>query len=406
MRGFRTRSSVEEAVAAALDGIAPLPAEAVPVTEAAGRVLAEPAVSRVDVPSFRRATMDGYAVVAADTDGASPYATVRLTVAGESMPGRRPASPVGPGRACRIMTGAPLPDGADAVIRAEDTREEAGVVEIRAPVPGGKNVGRVGEDVTAGTEVLPAGRRIRPEDAGLLSSIGWSPVPVRRRPAVRIVVSGNEVLPPGSEPHPHHIVDSNSVMLAALVGRDGGFVESVARLQDDPEVIRETLAAPGPDVIVTAGGVSVGREDFLPGIVGDLGDLTIHGIAMRPSSPTGVGRIGGLPVLLLPGNPVSCLVAYDVVAAPVVRTLAGLPPEVPYEVVRLPLGRRLVSQIGRTDYTRVRIVDGLVRPVAVAGASVLSSVTGADGFVVVPAGSEGYDEGVAVDVHCYGRVIW
>jgi molybdopterin molybdotransferase len=292
------------------------------------------------------------------------------------------------------------------VVRAEDTVEAGEDVEIRAPVPSGKNIGGIGEDVVAGAEVLPAGRRLRPEDVGLLSSIGLSDVPVRRRPLVQVVVSGNEVLPPGSAPDGRHIVDSNSVMLAALVQRDGGAVESIARLPDDPDRIRSALAAPNADVIVTAGGASVGREDYLPGIVAEIGDLLVHGVAMRPSSPSGVGRIDGVPVLLLPGNPVSCLVAYDVLAGAVIRTMAGLGRDLPYAVTHAPLGRRLVSQIGRTDFARVRIVEGLVHPVAISGASVLSSVTGADGFVIVPDTSEGYDAGTEVSVYRYGSEVW
>jgi molybdopterin molybdotransferase len=401
MRGFRVRTPVAEARAAALDGVARLEMELIEVTAAARRVLAAPAVSEVDVPPFRRATMDGYAVVAADTHGASMYNPVPLRLDGESMPGREIPGPLAPGTARRIMTGAPLPGGADAVVRAEDAGEQGPTVEITAGVAAGKNVGRVGEDVAAGTEVLPAGRRIRPEDAAVLASIGLSPVPVVRRPRVRIVVSGNELLAPGSRPDGTRIVDSNSVMLAALARRDGGEIEAVERLPDDRDAIGEALARPGADVVVTAGGVSVGREDFLPGLVAERGDLVVHGVAMRPSSPTGIGRIGGVPVLLLPGNPVSCLSAYDFFAGPVIRTMAGLPAGFPYPVVRLPLAGRLVSQIGRVDYARVRIAGGRVHPIAVSGASVLSSVTGADGFVIVPEGSEGFGDGTEVEVHRY-----
>jgi molybdopterin molybdotransferase len=165
--------------------------------------------------------------------------------------------------------------------------------------------------------------------------------------------------------------------------------------------MREALARPGAEVIVTAGAASVGQEDHTPLLVAELGELQVHGVAMRPSSPTGIGRIGGIPVLLLPGNPVSCLVAYDVFAGPVIRTMAGLRAAWPYRTARLPLAKRLVSQIGRTDYARVVVGDGGVEPLAVSGASVLSSVTRADGFVVIPAGSEGFAEGAEVEVHLY-----
>lgn len=400
MRGFRHRATVEEARSAALAGIQRLAPETVPVGEAAGRVLAGDVSSRVAVPAFRRATMDGYAVQAADTYGASAYSPIHLAVIGESLPGSTPDISVERGSSMRIMTGAPLPEGADAVLRAEDTTEREGTVEVRAPVARDRNVGRIGEDIEIGDLVLTDGRRLLPQDVGLLASIGHDPVSVVRGPLVRVIVSGNELVAPGEQPHGTSIVDSNSPMLAALIGRDGGKVE-VVRLPDDQEAMRESLARPGADVIVTAGAASVGAEDRVPGLVDELGALVIHGVAMRPSSPTGVGRIGDRPVLILPGNPVSCLVAYDFFAGPVIRRLGGLPEAWPYLSRRLPLAKRLVSQIGRTDYARVRIEDDGVHPLAISGASVLSSVTRASGFVVVPAGLEGYPEGAEVEVHLY-----
>lgn len=400
MRGFRERSTVEEALAAALDGVEPLEAEAASVTACAGRVLASDVVSEVAVPPFRRATMDGYAVRAEDTYGASTYDPVVLDISGQSMPGTGAEVSMGAGRAVRIMTGAPVPDDADAVVRAEDADEVDGQLAVRAGVAPGRNVGRVGEDIDPGTTVLRAGRRLLPQDVGLLASIGQDPVAVRRRPLVRIVVSGDELLAPGSKPAGSKIVDSNSPMLAALIERDGGTPE-VVRLPDDADRMRETLAEPGADVIVTAGAASVGTEDRVPLLVAELGEMAVHGVAMRPSSPSGVGRIDDKPVLVLPGNPVSCLVAYDFFAGPVIRTLAGLPPAWPYRTVRLPLGTRISSQIGRTDYARVVVRDGMVEPLAVSGASVLSSVTRATGFVITPSGLEGYPEGTEVDVHLY-----
>jgi molybdopterin molybdotransferase len=400
MRGFRERATVEAARAAAMHGVVPLPAEAVRVTGCAGRVLAGDVQSEVDVPGFRRATMDGFSVRAEDTYGASPYDPVILKLVGSSMPGRSAADSISPGVAGRIMTGAPVPQGADAVLRAEDAVETDGHVEVRAPVAPEKNVGRVAEDIEAGSTVLSKGRRLLPQDAGLLASIGHDPVLVHRRPAIRIIVSGDELLEPGDRPEGSKIVDSNSPMLSALVARDGGRPE-VVRLPDDEQAMREALARPDADVIVTAGAASVGTEDRIPLLVAEAGELLVHGVTMRPSSPTGVGRIAGVPVVLLPGNPVSCLVAYDFFAGPVVRVMGGRPETWPYRSVTLPLRKRLVSQIGRTDYARVVVAGGAVEPLAISGASVLSSVTRASGFVVIPAGLEGYGEGVNVDVYLY-----
>jgi molybdopterin molybdotransferase len=344
--------------------------------------------------------MDGFAVVAQDTYGASMYDPVILDLIGSSMPGRDEGDPVSRGFAGQIMTGAPVPTGADAVLRAEDASVKEGRLEVVAPVAFAKNIGRVGEDVEAGTTVLEKGRRLLPQDVGLLSSIGVDPVAVCRRPIVRIIVSGDELLAPGERPDGFKIVDSNSPMLSALVQRDGG-IPHVIRLPDDEQEMRQALALTGADVIVTSGAASVGIEDRVPVLVDELGELLVHGVAMRPSSPTGVGRIEGTPVILLPGNPVSCLAAYDFFAGPVIRMMGGRTAAWPYRSVTLPLGKRLVSQIGRTDYARVAIVDEEVLPVAISGASVLSSVTRASGFVVVPAGLEGYAEGTDVMVHLY-----
>lgn len=400
MRGFRKRATVEAALVAALDGVVRLSAEAVGIGESLGRVLAHPIESPVNVPGFRRATMDGYAVRAADTFGAAPYSPLSLGLVGAAIPGSEGTDSVGEGQAARIMTGAALPDGADAVLRAEDARETGGFVDVLAPVAEAKNIGRIGEDVEKGAIVLEGGRSLLPQDLGLLSAIGCQTAPMVRRPVVRIIVSGDELLPPGEIPFGNHIVDSNSPMLAALVARDGGLSE-VVRLPDDESAMRLALGESQADVIITAGGASVGSEDRVPLLVDDLGKLVIHGVSMRPSSPTGVGRIGRTPVLLLPGNPVSCLVAYDFFAGPVIRRLGGRPEGWPYRRISLPLRQRLVSQIGRTDYARVVVSDGLVEPLAISGASVLSSVTRASGFVIVPAGLEGYGEGAVVDVFLY-----
>jgi molybdopterin molybdotransferase len=280
-------------------------------------------------------------------------------------------------------------------------REDARRVLAEGSVTPGKNVGRRGEDVRAGATLLRAGRRLRAQDVGLLASVGRPDAAVVAAPRVRILVTGNELLAPGERPEDGRIADSNTPMLRALVRRDGGDVASALRLADDAAAIRAALGEPGFDLLVAAGGTSVGREDHLPVLVRELGRLDVHGVAMRPSSPTGIGTIGATRVLLLPGNPVSCLAAYDFFAGPAIRRLAGLPDAWPYPVRRTRLAAPLSSQVGRVDYCRVTLDARGATPLAVAGASVLSSTTRADGFVVVPAGSEGFPEGAEVDVLLY-----
>ncbi|MEN8182672.1 MAG: gephyrin-like molybdotransferase Glp [Myxococcota bacterium] len=401
MKGFAERVDVEDVDRFLIRTARALPAEPVPVLECIGRVLAEGVRARVSVPSFARSAMDGYAVRGEDTFGASDWDPIRLELVGVSLPGAPFAGSVCSGGAVRIMTGAPLPDGADAVAMAEVCREEAGSVEVREPVAPRKNVGAVGEDVRAGEVVLRAGRRLRAQDAGLLASIGVADVPCVRRPRVRLVVTGDELLPPGSLPEGARIVDSNSVVLHGLVARDGGTLLAYEILPDREERIREVLASGGADVVLVSGGSSVGQEDHAPRLVAELGSLEFHGVSMRPSSPAGVGRIGTAFVFLLPGNPVSCLCAYEFFAGPTLRALGGRPRTWPHRRTRLPLARKIASAVGRTDYVRVAIEAGAVVPLATSGASILSSTVRAAGAVVVPRALEGMPAGELVEVLLY-----
>jgi len=416
MRGFAKRHTVAAALEWLDAQLRPLDAETVPLGVASGRVLASPVTSDVDVPGFDRATMDGYAVVAASTEGAGSYNRASLTVVGDSMPGRPFEGSIRGGEAVRVMTGAPIPAGADAVLPAEfvdvDGLAEAGphddgpgkagphVISATASVSPGKNVGRRGEDIVRGAILLEPGRVLRPQDLGVLSSVGHGQVSVVRRPRVRLVVTGNELLPAGSRPHGFHIADANGPMLAALVVRDGGVVEFPGLVRDERQAILDALGADA-DIVIVSGGSSVGIEDLAPTLVAEHGELPIHGIAMRPSSPTGLGRIGQRLVFLLPGNPVSSLCAYDFFAGRAIRAMGGREKAWPYRSIRAVLARKISSPIGRLDYARVKLVGDRVEPIAVGGASILSSTTRADGFVIVDDDSEGCAEGTEIDVWLY-----
>jgi molybdopterin molybdotransferase len=406
MRGFAQRHTVDAAIAWLDAQLRPVEAETVPLRIAAGRVLSTSIVSDVDVPGFDRATMDGYAVVADSTEGATGYSRLRLTVIGDSMPGSPFAGAVSAGQAVRIMTGAPMPHGADSVLPAEWVETEpaeSGTSFISAlmAVSPGKNLGRRGEDIVRGTTLLQPGRVLRPQDLGVISSVGQAEVSVIRRPRVRLAVTGNELLPSGAHPHGFHIADANGPMLTALIERDGGVVHFPGLVRDDQEAILEALHADA-DIVIVSGGSSVGIEDLAPMIVARHGELAVHGIAMRPSSPTGLGRIGHRLIFLLPGNPVSSLCAYDFFAGRAIRALGGRCKEWPYRSTRGKLNRKISSPIGRLDYARVQVLGDLVEPLAVTGASLLSSTTRADGFVIVSDDSEGYAAGAEVKVWLYG----
>ncbi|MFO0797220.1 MAG: gephyrin-like molybdotransferase Glp [Gemmataceae bacterium] len=392
MTGFAAGTPVAD-VHALLDArVQPLPSEVFPVTAAAGRVLAAAVVSAVDVPAFPRCMMDGYAVRAAD---AGPRRLV-----GAAYPGRPFAGALGDGDCVRVTTGAPLPAGADAVLMAELADAAGEVVTPRAAVPAGKHVGRVGEDVAAGDEVLAAGRVLRPQDVGLLAAVGIGSVAVVRRPRVAVLATGDELLPPGSTPAGSRIVDSNTPMLAALIARDGGDCEPTRYLPDDFELIRAALRGATADVVLVTGGTSVGTEDHAPRALADVGELAVHGIGVKPAGPTGVGFVGGRPVFLLPGNPVSCLCAYDLFAGRAVRRLGGRRAALPYRSAVMPLASAVASAVGRVDYVRVRVEGGAAAPLG-GGASNLSGAVIADGFALVPAERAEMEAGEGVEVWFY-----
>lgn len=401
--GFAQRATVEDTLGW-LDSVLPawdeLATEEIDLVAAATRVLARDVTSDVNVPSFARSMMDGFALRAEETYGASAYNPLTLRIVGECLPGEAFAGRLSPGEAARIMTGAPLPAGADAVLQVEQTQVGGPDLLVQGQVPVGKHVGQIGEDIRAGEIVARAGRALRPQDIGLLSSIGVGRVTVILRPQVRILVTGNELLPAGSRPVGCRIADANGPMLAALVARDGGLPLTSGVIPDDPEAIREALLQPA-DVVLVSGGSSVGQEDYVPKLLAELGELAVHGVAMRPSSPTGMGRLGRTLVFLLPGNPVSCLCAYDFFAGRAIRALGGRARDWPYRRARAVLIRKLVSTVGRVDYARVTVTGIEACPLAISGASILSSTTRADGFVVLPADSEGFPAGTEVEVYLY-----
>ncbi|MDH4246287.1 MAG: molybdopterin molybdotransferase MoeA [Deltaproteobacteria bacterium] len=401
MRGFKQRTEVRGFQGLLRERISPLGEEEIEIGAGSGRVLARAVVSEVDVPSFPRSAMDGYALRSEETFGAGDYNPLPFRVVGEVTPGKVFPGSVGPGEAVRIMTGAPIPKGADAVLMAENASEEQGIMQAKEAVAPQKNIGRIGEDIRKNQTVFTPGRRLRPQDLGVLASIGVGSVWVRRRPRVTLLITGNELLKPGEKPSGAMIVDSNSIMLCAAIVRDGGEVAQVLHLRDDREIIREALKnAPG-DLLVTTGGTSVGVEDHAPTLIQETGELLVHGVAMRPSAPTGFGLVNDRPVFLLPGNPVSCLGAYDFFVALALRRMGGLPETWSYRQVRVVLRDRIASQIGRLDYARVRIVEGQADLLATSGASALSTTTQADGFVVVDQDSEGYAAGETVSVWLY-----
>ena len=401
MKGFKEKKDVVDFLNI-IDEISPSKIfEVVSLNKAAGRVLASSIISTVKVPNFNRSAMDGYAIRGEETFGAAPYSPLDFKVLGLSLPGKPFEGCVTNQTAVRIMTGAPMPEGADSVIPVELAQEENKVLRVIESIPPGKNVGRIGEDVKVGQEILNAGRKLRPQDVGILSSIGTPSVSVIKKPIVDIFITGDELLKPGSMPKGYQIVDSNSVMLDALVYRDIQIHPNIIFLEDRRELISDALSKSNADFILVSGGSSVGQEDHAPSLVKELGEILIHGVALRPASPSGMGIINGKYVFLIPGNPVSCLCSYDLFASRAIRQFAGINCELPYKSITLPLASKISSMVGRMDYVRVKINNGFAEPLAISGASMLSTTTIADGFLMVPGECEGYPSGENVKINLY-----
>ncbi len=409
MKGFKRRTRVEDALSILQARVRPLDFEYIPIAQAHGRILSEDCTAQISVPHFRRSAMDGYAVQAEDTFGASVYAPVSLSIIGNSWPGKGFSGELGAGSAIRIATGAPLPAGANAVIMAENAEEVGGhsdaILRVQQAVSPGKHVGEIGEDILAGVCIASKGRRLRPQDVGALGGAGISKVPVIKRPRIRILIIGNELIRPGELPRGSTIVDTNSLVLKGLCDRDGGIVSSIDYIADDRNDLKNVIIASDEDVVLLSGGSSVGPEDHAPYVLSELGELSVHGLSMRPSSPAGFGFIRGKtgerPVFLLPGNPVSCMCAYEFFAGPAIRRLGGRSMQWPHPLRRLRAGAKFVSELGRVDFTRVRIENDRVFPIMTSGASILSSATKADGVVIIPSELEGYSENDTVDVFLF-----
>lgn len=399
--------SVEAARAAVLAEVAaPLPGERVPLDEALGRVLSRDAEAPEDVPAFDNSAMDGYALRAADTEGAGPGSPVRLRVIDESRAGSPAAKAVEPGTAIAISTGAALPEGADAVLRVEDVRRDGEWIEFEARLEPGHDVRRAGDDVRAGTRVLPAGTLLGPPELGVLASLGEPRPECARRPRVAVLCTGDELLAPDEPMRPGGVRNSNGLTLPALARRAGAEVTLVERVPDDPGATRAALARGlESDVVVCCGGVSVGPHDHVKGALAELGVAErFWRVALRPGRPTwfGVHEDGEHRALVfgLPGNPVSSFVTFVLFARPALRALTGAreAPErataaLASEVPRLP---------GRDQAVRCRLeltdAGWMAHPTGPQGSHVLTSLLDADALAIVPAGEEPAAAGERVTV--------
>src|SRR5580704_1575604 len=392
--------SVEEALARLLAPLAALPAEQISIAEAVGRVLAEDVAARRTQPPFAVSAVDGYAVRAEDVTNVP----ARLHIVAEIPAGAGYDGTVGPGAAARIFTGAPLPAGADAIVIQEDTERRGDRVEVREGAPKGRYVRRAGLDFAEGEVLLHAGTRLSPRHIGLAAAMNRPWLFVHRRPRVGILSTGDEIVMPGDPIGPHQIVSSNALSLAAFVTSCGGIPIQVGNAPDDPDALRHiAAAAQGMDLFVTTGGVSVGEHDLVRDVLSEEGlAIDFWQIAMRPGKPLMVGRYRGVPMVGLPGNPVSTLVCSLLFLKPALDRLSGAAAETEAAPTAR-LGTALPNNDRRQDYLRSRLVraeDGTLEvfPFEAQDSSMMRLLSAADCLVVRPPHAPAIAAGATVPI--------
>lgn len=389
--------NVDDAIARILNSITPLPAETIPVTEALNRVLAQDVTAPLDLPPFANSSMDGFALRAADSQNASRQSPVSLRIVMDIPAGTAPTTTLNPGEAARIMTGAPVPDGADAIIPVEDTDADWQNGETNPPdiriyrrMDSGAYVRPVGEDIAAGTTVLSAGTVLRPQEIGVLIALGFAEVAVRRQPHVAVLTTGDELVGVGEPLAPGQIRDVNSHTIAGLIETNGGKALRLPIARDTLNDVRALFRAAidaEPDMIVSSAGVSVGAADLIRTVLSEFGAVDFWRINLRPGKPLAYGHVGGIPFFGLPGNPVSAMVTFEVLVRPALGKLSGRPDLVTTITV---ITEEALTSDGRRSFLRVKLKqrDGQIYATTTGTQSsgALMSMVLADALMIVPEG--------------------
>ena len=390
-RIFRERMSVGLAKEKFLASVAPITrTEEISIRECPGRVLATHTIAPRNVPHFRRSAMDGYAMRAADALGASPLNPVMLQL----------SDVVEEGTCARVGTGQHIPEGADAVMMIEDTVSMGDMIEIRAQLHPGKNVGDIGEDIRRNEILFNKGHLLRACDVGVLASLGIREVKVYSKPVVAIIPVGDDLVPLTYTelPPAGKSLESNSLMIGLYVEQWGGVPRYHNIVPEDTAQIRQAIEENlDADLLIISGGTSVGEKDFVPGVVSSMGELLVHGVGLSPGKPTALGIVNNKPLVCMPGYPAAGLVALFVFGRPALRKVANAP-DVPDVIVKAQLSSKITSREGYLSYARV-ILDGrTAHPLMTAGAGILSSIARSQGFVIIPEHVEGYEKASEVDV--------
>jgi molybdopterin molybdotransferase len=406
LKGFQKLTTTDDALRSWMNTlqVQRLKAVTVILNEALGRVLAADVIAQEDLPRFDKSAVDGYAVVARSTTGATQFKPLlfQITDTGE----------IASRQAKQVWTGNPVPKGADAVVMIENTKTRNGDLEVWLPLVPGENVSRKGEDLQKGEYVAKNGRRLNPYHLGLLAALGNGQVKVVEKPRIGIIATGSELAEVGDSREETQIFDSNKVMLSAMCQEIGAEPFSLGIVKDDVDEIAERIkmGLRECDAVMTSGGTSVGGHDLVPEAVNKVGKpgVLVHGIAMRPAMPTALAVLEKKPVLILSGNPVAAVIGFEVFARPLISKMLGLGEGEQRLSVRAVISRKVATALGRKTFVRVRVVrkngEFYAEPVSTRGSGAISTMTRSNGFVVVPEDREGVKEGELVVVHLFGQV--
>jgi molybdenum cofactor synthesis domain-containing protein len=404
MRPFRKLLSFEDAKKIMLEAVRPAEkVEKLPIQNLGGRILAQEIVSEMDVPPFNRSAMDGFAVRADDTFGADKFAPTELRIVGKVLAGRPSSSVVSKGKCIEIATGAKLPEGADAVVKVENTEVVDDLVKMFTPVHPGQDISRKGEDIKEGEKVLMRGAYLDPSNIGVIAALGIKEVAVYEVPTVAVIPTGAEVASLGAELQEGQVYDINTHTLSQVVSLSGCSPHPWEVVMDEPEALENALHdALGDDMVVFSGGSSVGETDILVDILERQGEIVFHGIQVKPGKPTLCGKVKGKLVVGMPGYPASCLTNAYALLAPVLRGMSRMPPETErYADARM--SRRVVSSLGRLQLLTVKVEGENAVPVYKESGAI-TSLADADGYIEIPIGTELIERGETVRVKLFRSV--
>ena len=405
LKGFQKLTSTDEAMIKWLNilKINKFEEIQIPIKEALNRVLSSDIIVNQDLPRFDKSAVDGYALLAEDTIGASQFKSITLNLTTTKK--------ISTKQAIQVWTGNPIPEGADSVVMMENTKKHNSQLEIYTQLPKWANVSKKGEDVKTGEIGLKSGTRLKPHHLALIAALGYTSIKVTKKPRIAVLATGNELVDSGGFISNGKIFESNRITISGLCKELDSEPIDLGIAKDDINDLSEkiSLGLKKCDALITTGGTSVGQFDLLPEVINNMGNpgVIVHGMALRPAMPTGLAVVKGKPILILSGNPVAAMIGFEVFMRPLISKMLGLNSD-KRQTINGIMNRKVATRLGRKTYLRVRVLRKnkkfFVEPISTRGSSILSSMTKANGFVVVPSNREGIRKGELVSVQLFGSV--